>query len=314
LNCVGGVRLWAREFPLGLDLMKAIITAATGYSEADLQPFLCSVDRACPDSKVFLIAYKRHLARVEKLRRRFPFIEPVYIRYKFNTGGSVYRWLARHFIDDEYPACDPFWRRLGRYSLDIMLDRFFLALEVVQNHRTALTHVLLADSRDVIFQRDPFEQIGPTLVSGLEEKIIGDCPRNSDWIMQVYGAEVHRRLSKRTVVCAGISLGPVKEVEQYLVLMCGEIWRCLPKVAAIEQYDQAIHNYLIYNGGVNLELTDNRAGIIATLHYESSSNIQIDDVMGVAKVQGTAPAIIHQYDRHDNLLRFVKERFQVENR
>jgi hypothetical protein len=91
--------------------------------------------------------------------------------------------------------------------------------------------------------------------------------------------------------------------------MCREIWRSLPKVAAIEQYDQAIHNFLIYNGQVNLELTDNRAGMIATLHYESSSNIQIGDVTEEAKVQGKAPAILHQYDRHDNLLRFVQERF-----
>jgi hypothetical protein len=294
--------------------MNAIISAATGYSETDLQPFLCSVDRFCPDSKVFLIVYQRHLARLEKLRRRFPFVEPVYVPYKFKLGGSVYRWLARHFIGGNYATCGSFWQSLGRYSLDIMLDRFFLALEIVQTHRNALTHVLLADSRDVIFQRNPFEQIGPRLVSGLEEKIIGDCPRNSDWIIQVYGTDVHSRLSKRTVVCAGITLGSVEEVEKYLMAMRGEIWRCLPKVAGIEQYDQAIHNYLIYNGRVNLELTDNRAGMIATLHYESSSNIQIDPATGVAKVQGKAPAIIHQYDRHDNLLRFVQERFQLEDR
>ncbi len=297
-----------------LDLMNAIITAATGYSEADLQPFLCSVDRACPDSKVFLIMYKRPLARMERLRRRFPFVEPVYVPYKVKVGGRVYRWLARHFVGGNYATCGWFWRSLGRYSLDIMLDRFFLALEIVQTHRNALTHVLLADSRDVIFQRNPFEQIGLRLVSGLEEKIIGDCPRNSDWIIQVYGTDVHSRMSKRTVVCAGITLGPIRKVEQYLLAMCGEIWRCLPKVAAIEQYDQAIHNYLIYNDRVDLELTDNRAGIIATLHYESSSNINIDDVTGVAKVQGTAPAIIHQYDRHEHLLRFVQEKFRTENR
>ena len=294
--------------------MNAIISAATGYSEADLQPFLSSVDRACPDSKVFLIAYRRHLARVEKLRCRFPFVDPVYVPYKFKLGGSVYRWLARDFIGANYATCSWFWRSLGRYSLDIMLERFFLALEIVQTHRNALTHVLLADSRDVIFQRNPFEQIDSKLVSGLEEQIIGDCPRNSDWIIQVYGTEVHRRLSKRTVVCAGITLGPVEQVERYLISMCGEIWRCLARVAAIEQYDQAIHNYLIYNGQVNLELTDNRAGMIATLHYESSSNIRIDAATGVAKVQGKAPAIIHQYDRHDHLLRFVRERFQVDNR
>lgn len=293
--------------------MNAIITAATGYSEADLQPFLCSIARACSDTKVFLIVYKRHLARVEKLRRRFPFVEPVCVPYRFNTGGSVYRWLARHFIDENYAACGSFWRSLGRYSLDIMLERFFLALDVVQTHRNSITNVLLADSRDVILQQNPFAQIGHRLLSGLEEKIIGDCPRNSDWIIRVYGTHVHASLSGRRVVCAGITLGPAKEVEEYLAAMCREIWRRLPKVAAIEQYDQAIHNYLIYNDRLHLELTDNRAGIIATLHYESSSNIEIDAVTGVAKVQGKAPAIIHQYDRHEHLLLFVKQRFQYEN-
>lgn len=288
--------------------MNAIITAATGYSEADLQPFLRSVDRACPESKLFLIVYKRDLARVETLRSKFPFVEPVYVRRKLNRGGKIYRWIARHFIDEDYLKCGMFWRSLGRYSLHIMLDRFFLALELVQAHRNLFANVLLTDSRDVVFQRNPFARIGQGLVSGLEEKTIGDCSVNSDWITQVYGTDVHNTLSKRRIVCAGVTLGPVREVERYLVAMCGEIWRRLSKVALIAQYDQGIHNYLIYSGRINLDLTDNRAGIIATLHYENPSNIQIDYTAGMVKVQGRAPAMIHQYDRHRKLAAFVRGR------
>ncbi len=288
--------------------MDAIITAATGYSEADLQPFLRSVDFACPDSRVFLIAYKRDCSRVEKLRRQFPFVEPVYVRQKFNRGGRVYRWIAGHFIGKDYFKCGWLWRSLGRYSLNIMLDRFFLALEIVQTHRNSLTNVLLTDSRDVVLQQNPFRRIGRRLVSGLEEKTIGDCSINSGWIIEVYGNNVHTSLSSRRIVCAGVTLGPVREVEQYLLTMCGEIWKCLPQVALIAQYDQGIHNYLIYSGRVDLDLTDNRAGIIATLHYENPNNIQMDAVSGVVTVQGKAPAIIHQYDRHDNLVAFMKDR------
>jgi hypothetical protein len=282
--------------------MNAIITAATGYTEADLQPFLRSVDRACRDSKVFLIAYKRDLPRVERLRCQFPFVEPVYVRHKFDRGGRVYRWLARHFIDENYSTCNWFWRNLGRYSLNIMLDRFFLALEVIQSHRNSFANVLLTDSRDVVLQQNPFERIGPRLVSGLEEKTIGDCSTNSDWITDVYGADVQITLSDRRIVCAGVTLGPIAEVEQYLVAMCREIWKRLPKVALIAQYDQGIHNYLIYNGRINL------AGIIATLHYENPCNIKMDAAAGVVTVQEKAPAIIHQYDRHRNLVAFVNER------
>jgi hypothetical protein len=90
--------------------------------------------------------------------------------------------------------------------------------------------------------------------------------------------------------------------------MCREIWKCLSKVALIAQYDQGIHNYLIYSGRVDLDLTDNRAGIIATLHYENPDNIQMDAASGVVTVQGKAPAIIHQYDRHNNLVAFMRDR------
>jgi hypothetical protein len=189
-----------------------------------------------------------------------------------------------------------------------MLERFFIALEVIQTHRNSFANVLLTDSRDVVLQENPFGRIAQRLVSGLEEKTIGDCSTNSGWITQVYGSNVHATLSNRRIVCAGVTLGPARKVEQYLVAMCREIWKCLPTVALIAQYDQGIHNYLIYNGRIDLELTDNRSGIIATLHYEDPRNIQMDHTAGIVTVQGKAPAIIHQYDRHNNLAAFLKER------
>jgi hypothetical protein len=90
--------------------------------------------------------------------------------------------------------------------------------------------------------------------------------------------------------------------------MCSEIWKRLSKVAVVAQYDQGIHNYLIYNGRIDLELTDNRSGIIATLHYEDPRNIQMDGTAGIVTVQGKAPAIIHQYDRHNKLAAFLRKR------
>jgi hypothetical protein len=198
---------------------------------------------------------------------------------------------------------------VGRYSLHIMLERFFLAHEILRAHRHLLDNVLLTDSRDVILQRDPFAAFNGNLVSGLEEKTIGDCPINSRWIQDVYGNRVHAELSDRPVVCAGVTLGSARAVEEYLLEMCREIWRRLPKVALIAQYDQGIHNYLIHRDRIKVELADNRSGLIATLHYEDPASIATDGLEGVITVHGKAPAIVHQYDRHRHLAAFVNEKF-----
>jgi hypothetical protein len=292
--------------------MNAIIAAATGYSDTALDPFLASVERVCAETKVFLIVLRRDLERIELLRRKYPFIEPVCVRRKLNTGARFYswmpRWIAREFIDEDYSACGPVWRGIGRYALHIMLDRFFLALEIVQTNRGTFDNVLLTDSRDVVLQGDPFGFIGDHVVSGLEEKVIGCCPVNAGWLAHLYGNDVAASMSQCRISCAGVTFGPTGEVERYLIEMCREIWQRLPRVALGSSYDQAIHNYLIYTGKVNVKVTDNAAGIIATLHYEDPSNIKTDAEGGVVTVRGQPPAIVHQYDRHASVVAFVRER------
>jgi hypothetical protein len=187
-----------------------------------------------------------------------------------------------------------------------MLERFFFALEIVRANRDSLENVLLSDSRDVVFQGNPFGHIDGHIVSGLEENTIGHCEINSSWIKQISGKDIHASMSNDRIVCAGVTLGPVGEVEKYLVEMCREIWRCLPKVALVAQFDQGIHNYLIYSGRARVGLTDNRDGIIATLHHEKPSNILLDSASGAVSVHGKKPIILHQYDRHRNLAAFVK--------
>ena len=295
--------------------MNAIIAAATGYSDTDLQPFLSSVNRVCTETTVFLILSKRDPAQLERLRHWYPFIVPVYVRRKLTRGTRFYRWIprriARRFIKEDYSTCDSLWRVVGRYSLHIMLERFFLALEIVQANRDRCKNVLLTDSRDVVLQDDPFRRVGGKLVSGLEETTIGCCSFNSDWITHLYGDDVYASMSKCRIVCAGVTLGPIAEVEQYLIEMCREIWKCLPRVALSSDYDQSIHNYLIYKGRVNVNLTDNQTGIIATLAHEDPRNIGTDAEAGVVTVQGKPPAIVHQYDRHANVVAFVRERLAV---
>lgn len=295
--------------------MNAIVAAATGYSEEDLQPFLDSVERTCSNARLFLIVFKHDSARVEKLRARYSFIDPVYDSYKVKRGIRLSKWLARHFIGQDYSNCHPIWRSVGTYLLHITLKRYFLALKILRSSAGSFANFLLTDSRDVLLQEDPFGRIDDRLVSGVEEKTIGDCPHNSYWIEQIYGPAVLSRMSNCKIVCSGVTVGPVYKIEAYLVAMCAEIWKHLANAAGSPYFDQSIHNYLIYGERMSLELTENQAGIIATLFYEDRSNIETD-VTGRLVVRGRLPAIVHQYDRHADLATFVRQRehYAVEGR
>ena len=294
--------------------MNAIIAAATGYSEEDLAPFLGSVDRTCPRSRLFLIAFKHDSVRVEKLRTRYPFIEPVYDNYRPKRGIRLSKWIARYIVRPDSSDCHPLWRSVGTYLLHITLKRYFLALKILRSSGRSFANFLLTDSRDVLLQEDPFGRIDDRLVSGVEEKTIGDCPHNSYWIKQIYGPAVLSGMSNCKIVCSGVTVGPVYKMEPYLVAMCAEMWKHLANAAGSPYFDQSIHNYLIYCKRMSLELTENRAGIIATLFYEDRSNIEIDAATGRLVVRGKLPAIVHQYDRHADLATFVKqrERYTVE--
>lgn len=54
-------------------------------------------------------------------------------------------------------------------------------------------------------------------------------------------------------------------------------------------------------------LTSNEEGIIATVGYDTLSTLEVDAVGRMVRLHGRAPAILHQYDRHDRLVDLVAE-------
>ena len=177
----------------------------------------------------------------------------------------------------------------------------------MKTYRNSLSNVLLTDSRDVVIQRDPFSFIDGKLVTGIEPETIAKDRHTSSWIEAIYGKDILYRMSDSSIVCAGVTFGPVKEVENYLNKMCSEMWRLLPKLIFEEVRDQGCHDYLIFEKLITPDLTDNQQGLIGTLCLENPSNFSIDFTRGLVKLHDKYPAIIHQYDRHPELLNFFKE-------
>lgn len=291
----------------------AIITCATGYGKKELNLFLSSIKYHCPNVRLFLITYKKDRKEIQQLAKEFSFIEPFYIKKRIRKGAKLARPIAFLLRPlGKNSLSKPWVEPIGRAFLPIVVDRFFIALQIVKQNKKNLSAVLVTDSRDVVFQGNPFEALESNLevsISGIEGRTIGKCPFNSSWIEMIYGKKVLEKMIDHRIVCAGVTIGSVEAVENYLQAMCQEFWDYLPKVYSTTAYDQGIHNYLNYSNKYKHQDTDNDQGIIATLGYCDKDSIVIDRTKNLLRVYDKYPAIVHQYDRYSELDAFFREQY-----
>lgn len=291
--------------------MNAIITAATGYRDKDLTIFLRSVERHCENVKVLLIAFQQDKAHIENLKNQYPFLEPIYVRKKITKRfRRVYVWVAALLANRKYSQVPPLLQRIGTYSLHIVVERFYIMSKVLKRYANVFSNVLLTDCRDVVLQKNPFDLIHDNLVTGLESKMLADDPLNCYWISCLYGETAFERLRNHRIICAGVTLGPAQAIQKYLDDLCNEMWNHLPQVTQLQfGPDQAAHNYLIYEKQIPCTLVDNQSGFIVTVNLENSDDHFTSSTNGLLQINGVVPAIVHQYDRHPDLVHFFQEKY-----
>ena len=139
------------------------------------------------------------------------------------------------------------------------LVRYYAALEYLQQQQqqsqaTKRGRVLLADSRDVVFQRDPFT-IAPDPLRPLDV-FLEDYFRDFGNLGSIkamtpcFGREssqAHLLSPPRPVSCSGVTMGSREAVIKYLKLMWNEM-RDPRYSAQCLLHDQAFHNYLLWTG------------------------------------------------------------------
>jgi hypothetical protein len=185
--------------------------------------------------------------------------------------------------------------------------RHFLYYDYLLKHGRKFRNVLLTDVRDVVFQQNPFEfPIPDQIYVAMENPDIpvGACPWTSQWLLAGYPPEVLERLKDKDLSCAGTTLARVPHMMRYLDLMLAEI---AGMKNAFTCADQAAHNLLLHDGKLDpVQKLRNFEGPILTVgsepRYELSANNEL------VNRDGSRIAIIHQYDRHPQLLRLFEKR------
>jgi hypothetical protein len=108
---------------------------------------------------------------------------------------SSYRWMLFHQFLSQLPA--------GRF-----------------------TNVMFVDTRDTVFQRDPFSFLsGPGFYAFVEAgpKRIASCTWNRGWVADCFGDDVLRDVGTKPISCSGTSMASWEHAVLYARLMAAEI-------------------------------------------------------------------------------------------
>ena len=164
--------------------------------------------------------------------------------------------------------------------------------------------VFIIDTRDVIFQDNPFNhEMTTSLEFFLENVTYGNSECNGNWwIRGIYGEEVYQRMQSQYVACAGTTMGTREGIVLYLNSIIDEIFRMVVLRGGNNMdhhnpvVDQPCHGYLIYNETFpDSKLYLSGHGPVATMN---DHNKMIFDKEGnLLNEDGSIVAVVHQWDR-----------------
>lgn len=305
-------------------MKRAIITFAVGYKFEDIRHFIQSCQIHTPGTDLYIYVganvkeleeHCRNFNNIHLIRYQEPLLAKVISKSLLKVGGAarVFAQALRYaHVNQVLPS-----RVLDAFALPLvqfMVKRFF----IIQQLLRGLPHeqVMLTDIRDVLLVADPFQNLQEDQIQSGEEPVaIGDSEMNARWLMKTYSKELFEQVKALPVICAGVTIGSRRAIDQYVQEMVDETYKQLPNIIEMLGGDQAIHMKLFYLGlkGLQKNFEANGTGTIATLHYSTLTEFAFEN--GTMKNRVGKPlAVVHQYDRHAPLARYLKELLEIMSR
>ena len=260
-----------------------VMGTASGFDWSTLEPFVTSFARYAKNTELVLFLKNISDFTLDKLQRCVKGalkIEP----FEYTTLDGVVRF-----------------RNFKRY---------------IDAHGDEYEQIFITDTRDVIFQGDIFEHFkGYSNFLGYayeDDDLRGSKSGfvwNYIWFAKIFGKEEADKLLDKKIICAGSSLiGTPHEIRIFLEKLLTDD----PRMGEFA-YDQAAFNYLFHNKLVpieNLIEIDTYSGAIYTNGLIKDNKIRGDFIL---RGDGGVPAVVHQYDRHKELIELVDRIYRDKN-
>lgn len=260
----------------------AILGAVEGYDYAVLRPFISSLraTRYAGDIVLFhnrvddrtLRRLRKHGVVLVPFSETFPYMEPALAAHN--------RWSEKQ----------------QSQRLEVTSFRHIIAYCYLMAYPGRYQYVMLTDTRDVIFQKNPFDfSIDGKLCYFTEREGISIGQKvETRWIRHAFGPATAYRLSEKPIVSAGITIGPMESIIAHLEQMIEAIFECpAPEFGT----DQAVLNVIAHERPLpGTVLFENNNGPIMHLNLEDS--VRKNPAGLVINARGDVPNVVHQHDRH----------------
>lgn len=249
-----------------------VLSMAGGYAAAALRPLVRSLRGAGFAGEIRLLLHRNPLGTAESLR---------------SLGATP--------VEVELPGVPETWSyNVTRY-----------ALFVGQLARSDAGRVLVCDSRDVVFQREPFSAFDGDSVHLFEEhpgKPIARCIWTQSWLRYRYGDAALAPVADKPVLCSGYFVGSARRVRELVALVAGEIQPSLKATNYMAGYDQGVVNHLAYAGRIGgLVVHPWATALVRHLGNAPAGETRLDERGRVLTPSGEVAVAVHQHDRHPGL-------------
>jgi hypothetical protein len=271
-----------------------VLGLAYGYKWISLAVFVRSLRTCGYAGDLALFVGETNPRTYLELNRNGVKLIPIRSKYPYHESLAGCPGLNRDHLEKSCP-------HIQRYAM----YRMYL-----HHLRREYDYVMLADVKDVLFQRNPFDfDAGGAEICFFEEnrnRAIRDCPLNSRWISEPFGEATLALIGSNPILCSGTSIGTSGGVFDY----CGAMLECMSRHRIVGVGgDQGSHNFLIYTKQIErMRIFPNEDGPVLTLATRTNSP-QFNAQGNLVNLRGDVPNTVHQYDRCPRIMKVVNARY-----
>lgn len=287
----------------GMGTKDLIVSFATNACFPDLARFLLSARKFCSveTTDIVLFVEPKHHQFSELASELRVTLIPVSSLWREISGNKVLKVLYRGLLvalklgaDRGSTAWDQVYRATVSSWVHAQCGRYLVYQDFLKAN-SIYRCVLLSDSRDVVFQSNPFGEVNPNVLNVFEQDrslLFGGDNVDTNWFAKVYGRDLVNTLSGKQTICSGTIMGSPAIFFKYLDFMEQEVLS--HKFCPL---DQAMHNKIVYCDFPRelLEFHSNLSGLIFTIAETSESDYQIEGDQ--LTVNNKIVSVLHQYDR-----------------